>query len=355
MQRKLLPFFSYIFFLFFSCENNSLTNTEKSSPKEPNFQSLAELQDNLSLLGSPSSFDIMEDGRIVLTDLNSPKMIIYDQDGNQEKVIQAEGNGPLQFQNPSIVKYYDGKIYLWCSQQLKLITYTPDGDPIEEFKIFDRAISNFTPFEDKLIAYTKGGFMDSYIQVYDLGLGKLEKSLGEVSNEQVLLDIFSCSGGIDLKNNYLIYIPSDELKINKFDLTTMQSIEETSLTDEEFQVGEIKTNPVDMVNSDFNQAVKFINENSTVTGISALDKGMVLISEVGYYEGDAQKGITNSSHRFDKYYVLDDNFELTQVYKSNKILGASPCLMTTKGNSLYQLIQGQKENDEGFVIKTIDF
>ncbi|SDC54149.1 hypothetical protein SAMN04488104_1001157 [Algoriphagus faecimaris] len=348
-------FLLLIIFLIFSCKNTPNTNSDKFQLRETNFHSLVELQDNLFLLGSPSSFDIMEDGRIVLTDVNSPKMIIYDQGGNQEKVIQADGNGPLQFQNPSIVKYYDGKIYLWCSQQLKLITYTPDGDPIEEFKIFDRAISNFTPFEDKLIAYTKGGFMDSYIQVYDLGLGKLEKSLGEVSNEQVLLDIFSCSGGIDLKNNDLIYIASDELKINKFDLTTMQSIEEISLTDEEFQVGEIKTNPVDMVNSDFNQAVKFINENSTVTGIFALDKGMVLVSEVGYYEGDAQKGITNSSNRFDKYYVLNDNFDLTQVYKSNKILGASPCLMTTKGNSLYQLIQGQKENDEGFVIKTIDF
>lgn len=141
-----------LFTFLSSCKNTPNLNSDKFQLREPNFKALAELQDNLSLLGSPSSFDIMEDGRIVLTDVNSPKMIIYDQGGNQEKVIQADGNGPLQFQNPYIVKYYNGKIYLWCSQQLKLITYTPDGDPIEEFKIFDRAISNFTPFEDKIIA-----------------------------------------------------------------------------------------------------------------------------------------------------------------------------------------------------------
>lgn len=348
MNKFTLAFYALIIVLP-SC-NQSDSKIEAIELLDTGFHHYSDLQENQVLIGDVSSFAMMDDGGFVVADVNSPKLVIYDKDGSQTKVIPAAGDGPLQFLNPSLVKYYNGKIYLWCNQQLKLITYDRAGNPIEEFKLVDRAVSNFILYENKVVVYTKGGFRGPFIQVYNLTSREMEASLGEVSDEQVLLDIYSCSGGLEVKNNLLGFMASDKLDIHRYDLRRKEDLANISIPDDEFNVRKINRDPVDLVNSGFEKVIEYIHENSVVMGIFSLDEGHVVISEVGEYEGNPSTEGSNSSKRYTKYYFLNDSFEVRKVYQSSKSPQESPCLIESKGDKLYQLSRVQHADGERFVM-----
>ncbi|MHA7129955.1 6-bladed beta-propeller [Algoriphagus namhaensis] len=349
-----LIFILALFGLLASCEEKGFNQTDEFEIVKVEYKSYIKLNENLTVLGRPSSIAFSADG-FILTDSQSQQVILYDSKGNQIKVIKEAGSGPLQFQNPSIVKYHKGKFYIWCSQLLKLISYSDQGNPIAEYKVIDRAINDFVLFDNKIIAYSKGGFTDSYIHIYNLNSKELEISTGEVSNEQILLDIFACSGGIEIKNNELIFIAPDKLEIQKLDLNKYTYLEKTIITDNEFKVKKINTSPKDLVNSNFNQVIDYINENSTVTGIHQIDGGLVVVAEVGKYEGNAQTGVTNSSNRFNRYYVLNDKYELIKVFESNKLKRENPCLIAVRDDSLYMIFRGENDSEDNYELRVISF
>lgn len=340
--------------ILFSCKDSKSSNpkmVEEFEIVDSGIHHYIDLQENQTMVGIISSFSMMDDGGFVISATSSPKMIIYDKDGNQVKVVEATGSGPLEFNSCSLVKYYNGKIYLWSDQQLKLIIFDKEGNPIEEFKMFDRAVSDFMPYDDKMVVYTKGGFSDSFIHIYDLTSRSLILSMGEVGNEQKLLDIYECSGGLIVKNDVLCFLASDKLAIQRFDLQSMKSQQSLSISDTEFKVNRIKMNAVDLVNSNFTKVIEFIHENSVVTGIFSLDEGYVVISEVGEFELGSDKSVLNKSKRYNKYYYLNKSFDLLKIYKKKISSNESPCLIESKGNKLYKILQN--EDGEGFSISEL--
>lgn len=320
---------------------------------ESGFRPYVDLQENKALIGNITSFSMLDNDSFVISDNTLSKLVIYDEEGMQLKVIEGKGDGPLEFNSCPLVKYFDGKIYLWSDKQLKLITFDKAGNPIEEFKMFDRAISNFMVYNDKVVMYTKGGFSDSFVHVYDLSSKTLDKSFGEVGNEQILLDIYTCSGGLLIKDDILSYMGSDKLNIHRYDMKKNSSLKSVPILDKEFEVQKIEMDAVDFVNSNFNGLIDFIHENSVVAGVYSLDDGYVVVSEVGKYKAGIEENELDNSLRYNKYYFLNDNFELDKIYKTKKSSSESPCLIESKDNKLYRITQNKIGESYALLVFTL--
>jgi hypothetical protein len=91
MKRSTLSIIILIFSLI-SCKKSINSDANQIEPKQAEFNILYKLQENISILGNPSSFTHMEDGRMVISDLNSPKIIIYDKEGNPIHIIEKIRN-----------------------------------------------------------------------------------------------------------------------------------------------------------------------------------------------------------------------------------------------------------------------
>src|SRR5690606_32335951 len=152
-----------LLFLLAACGHNKDTDgvvtvqdivlVDKSELYHP----VSKLKENINVVGNILSFDFLDKETFVLASSN-PSVFIYSTSGEQLKEINRFGRGPYEYQEPAIVRAHDDKIFVWCSQQLKLIVFDSQGNPIVEYKGFSRAIKDFLLYNDNVIFYVSGGF-----------------------------------------------------------------------------------------------------------------------------------------------------------------------------------------------------
>jgi hypothetical protein len=101
------------------------------------------LDENIDVVGAISSCSFLDENRFVVSTVNPSSLFICGLDGKQTKEIAKVGPGPFDCISPSIVRVHDGKIYVWCQQQLKLLVYDTEGNGIGKYSFFNQAINNF--------------------------------------------------------------------------------------------------------------------------------------------------------------------------------------------------------------------
>ena len=60
-------------------------------------------------------------------------VFLYSSEGKQIRQIGNKGNARYEYSHPSAVRIYKDTIYVWSSFTLRFISYTMDGEPIEEY------------------------------------------------------------------------------------------------------------------------------------------------------------------------------------------------------------------------------
>lgn len=273
--------------------------------------SICTLQENISIVGEISSFDIVDSNQFVVTSVIPANVILYKKNGNQVQEIGEVGNGPFEYYRPSIVKVYNDMIYVWCSQLLKLIVFDLQGDPLNEYTNFRKSIKKFDLYDDMVCFYLSGGY-ESIIEIYSLSTGELVKSLGKSTEEHELLNIASSSGSLALSPSYLYYTLTDNLSIYQIGLSDFNAKKHT-LEDNDFSVKKIKHDAGDLINTDRKSALEYSLENSMVTGLFCTTEHLIITSETGHYE---HKGLQIKSHseRRVKFYLLNHKMETITSY-----------------------------------------
>ena len=233
--------------------------------------------------------------------------------GKQQKIINSNGRGPLEFITPSIVKYYNDEIYVWCSSQLKLIVFDINGKPIREYINFERAIRDFLIYDNYAVLYQSGGITGNFISIYDLKKELIIHNYGNTSQEHLLLSTRPDAGGMTIIENKLLYTTTDELGVYSIDLETFKEIKLLSFEDQEFKTEKLKTSARNLINNNKSEMMNYLNENSYVSGMYNLNNNIVIKAEVGTYIIDGT--IFDYSQRYNKLHFVNLKKEEIEVYK----------------------------------------
>src|SRR5690606_7384503 len=136
-MKNTLPLLFLLCFLVQSCNNNKSNND--AGVVIPNaYKKVARLEENLTMVGEILSFDFINEEDFIISTRKPSSVILYGPSGQQKSLISKVGQGPYEFLEPDIVKFFNEHIYVWCPSQLKLIKYSLDGTPIQEYSGFSK-------------------------------------------------------------------------------------------------------------------------------------------------------------------------------------------------------------------------
>jgi hypothetical protein len=294
-----------------ACLDNSKTKTVKDSSEiEEYFQ--FDLKENLDFLGSVKDVTFLSDSLIAIISNNPTRLFFYNMKGEQIKVVKRASDSKSDFLNPAIVKYFNSDLYLWCADLHKFFVYDSNGELIKSIKGPSYAIGDFVIKDGTAYCYINGG-QSHWLSIYDLDNETILRDLGSSSNEQLLLDRHLNSGGMTLFENNVFISPSDQLSV--FSVAEGLKLQKVkNIADESFKVDSVFQDPYQMVNTDINQLIDYLHQNSYVNGLFNIGDGLVLKAETGFLMQDEQN-ILNNNNRFENYYLIDSDFNFVKSYR----------------------------------------
>jgi WD40 repeat protein len=351
IMKNLIPLLSVILFLSLFCYSCGNQQNKKSAEyNEMNYDRLCYLQENIDICGNLNSICFLDESHFVVSTKENPSVFVYDETGKQTLQIARRGNGPFEYINPAIVRCdSDRNIYVWCSMTLKMIVFDENGKPLNEFH-FNRAIKDFVPYKNYIFLYSAGGF-ESVIDIYDRSAAKIITSIGKASEEHKLLSINDPAGGITLLNHSIIFTCADRFDIELCDINDTSKVFETKTYKtndiESFRVEHLNTTTVDLMNSNQDEAMKYISRNSVINGLFVTNDCVVLKAKSGTVDIENGKVLNNSL--FDIFYLFDKNlnylYELQNVWKTDDFL-VYDNLYASNGKDIYFIAIHNSDEEE---------
>lgn len=313
------------------------------------FSTLCVLGENINIVGDILSLAFLNRDSFVISTSNS-SIFIYNSSGEQIREIRRVGRGPHEYQIPSIIRVYNDKIFVWCSQQLKLIVLDVLGVPIKEYKGFSKAVKDFMLYDNHLILYSTRGHEGSYVEVYDLEKEEYLQVYGKTSNEHLVLDLLSCSGGMTLVDDELLYASPNELSINWVNLSNSET-GKIKLQDPTFNVKVLDSDANDLINKERAKVLDFLNKNSIITGLYATNDHVILKTEIGEFK--IEDHALDNTRRFAKYYILDKQLDFKFTFQIEHDLNYNNCLFAAYGNSIYATSTHYEDNKFSYNLKEL--
>ncbi|WP_439489503.1 hypothetical protein [Algoriphagus sp.] len=350
-------FLSLVIVFFYSCSNTDKTFVDSNfnSVQKNNHTVETKLKENLVQHGEIISIDFIDNDNFVVGTKNPSNVIVYNISGDQELVISNVGYGPFEFQQPSIIKSYNGNIYIWCPEQLKLIIYSLDGMPIKEYSSFTSAIRNFVPFGNKIAFYKASGSAENFIEIYDLDSEEKIYQGGEASNEHIVLSLSACMGAISYWDDKILFMNADNLKLTWLSETDLSKERKLEIQDDDFKVEKVEGQATSFINEHRMKAMKYIFENSIVTGMYNINNSLLVKAEVGRFETDFDNNHFDDSKRYNKYFVINHDLELINNFIMERMSFENPCLYSSNDEFLYSLVSIGEGNDYFYQLLKYDF
>ncbi|WP_209332882.1 6-bladed beta-propeller [Lunatimonas salinarum] len=341
-------------FFLFSCNEDRKFNFEIDSISTSlEIVEISTLNENLNLLGEITSFALIDDSRFVVSTVNPSKVFIFNFDGQQVYEIAYSGIGPNEFMEPSIVRSDGKRVFVWCRTQLKLLIFDLYGKPLDEHVGYKKAVVDFQVKDEYVFFYITGGFDGPYVSRVELGEHVSTEDFGFSTESHKLLGIMACSGGMAVESGELFFSSLAELGITIVDFDDHES-KIVNWNDPEFRTVELQESAIEIVNNNRNKMIELLNESSLVTGVFKIGKHIILKAEVGEYSPeDGKEGI--SRKRFDKFYQIDENFEILKTYKEAKSFENNNCLYQSYEGNLYFISIHSNEADYEYRLNRISF
>lgn len=294
-----------------------------------------ELSNKPRLLGELDSFHFVDEESFVVSAVQPPTVILFNKEGEQLRSIGRQGRGQFEYLTPSLVRSYNGLIYLWCSNLLKLMVFTQHGEAVKEYH-FSRAIKDFAIHNNMMFIYKSDDVSDRHIvSVFDLDSEKfLPHAFGHRTNEHDILNSSFCSGAMHIDDDHLYFAPTDRTKLYQVDLTDF-SVSEFMVDAPGFET-EIVRQPLNEFMGDVFTSVQYIFGSDLITGLFQVSGKIVLMAEAGEIEIQGLD-ITDYSNRRILFYFLDETNDLSYALRAAPMTGSSSCLYASVGGKVYML------------------
>jgi WD40 repeat protein len=309
-MKKIILFLSIPLLLFFyTCKESKykeiLTNNIKFTENR-----VILLQENIKILGEISSFSFIEKDKFLVASEKTGDIIIYDNNGFQIRVLNKIGNGPGEYVNPSIVKSFNKKIYVWDDRRLNLLLYDTLGTHIYTFSNVGIGVRDFITSDNDFFFYMTGG-QNNLICSYNLQTETIENVFGNSTEEHKVLSTNKKSGGmIEINKEFLIASSSElDLKLIGYDKSLKNTF---PFQDSEFKVERV-SDAINLFNIDRDKAMAYLMKNSYINGLYKNGNYIILVAKVGEIIKEIET--YNFSKRFTKYYIFDQHFKYKGAYK----------------------------------------
>ena len=335
--------------ILFSCSSRDNQQKLQFTSAVVKEEKIFELKENLEMVGGILSFDFLGKDNLIVASIRPSSVTLYDMDGNQLQTIGRNGEGPFEYLSPEIVRTFENRVYVFCRSLLKLMVFTDDGTPLREYTNFSKGIRDFKVYKDNLYIYSSGELDSDIIQVYHLGRGEfLANDFGIKSNEHNILVSYYCSGGMTIKDHVLYFTSVDALTIHRINLESLEySYQEVK--DESFKVDKIKVDHREfMANSE--KSIGYIYGADIVTGLYAVDDGLIITTEGGEVEMEALRPVNFYDKRFTRFYKLDNQLQLKEGIINKIKENQNNCLIVSNGMNIYYLISEEETSEAKYVL-----
>ena len=270
------------------------------------------LKENIGYLDKfVNDFFFVTDSSFVLS--NKKAIYLYNNKGEQLKVLGGYGRGPSEYISASQLYVSDSYIYVWCESLLKLIVFDAiNGEYIREYKKFTSAIQKFVVVDDLLVYfYISGNVDNNIIKTFNLESKSFLESFGDITESDRLLFVNANNGGLCIMGDSVLYsYPSKTL------ISSLKNNKKTNvceIIDNEFN---INIDGAERVDRDYIiQIINYINNNSCVTGVHSFNDNVYLMTEVGHVGMDGEKRKMDYSKRKIIVYKMDKNFNPVKKIK----------------------------------------
>lgn len=269
--------------------------------------SISSFPENNLPIGKIESASFIDIDRFVFCTSEPANVYIYKTNGQKELEFNNIGRGPNEFLSPTIVKCFNGLIYVWCSQQMKISIFDFNGQPISELLNLNRiGVSDFLVYNDFICFYHVGGW-EKIISIYDMKKSEYVLVDGVASNEHQVLSLRPKAGGMAIKNGTLYYVFADKLELYSIDLSNY-STDVIHIINTDFQVKELDTNSNDLINGQMQKALDYLFTNSIVTDLNIVNDTIIIITETGKFETSlVDKSLDFSNRYYQYYFISPDN------------------------------------------------
>lgn len=335
------------FLIIFSCKKENYLNSKLSL----DYHLVTTFNENTDLIGGIHTLSFINEDTLVVSTVNPANIYIYSSNGNQIKKIGKLGNGPGEFMSPNIIKVFDNQIYVWDSDNLKLIIYNKNGDYVSQYGNFAKAIKDFVIYDNFICFYYAGGH-SNIIGIYDLPNQKFIHQGIKASQEHILLNVNNCAGGLIIDENFLVYFSADELTLNSLNLNDFESINKTIL-DNEFKVASIQS-ANDIINNSPNKMIEYLMENSFVRDVYQTDKEYIIHYEIGSINYNEDNSFNNSERKNKFLFINKKTYNLESYYYENHEF-MSNCGYFNFNNKLYKLDSTEDKNSYKYSLYEVNF
>jgi len=227
------------------------------------------LHENIDIVGNIENADVTSDGNIVIFGLKPPQFSLFARNGEQITLIGREGRGPFEYSQPSMIRYYDGQIYIYDASKLGFIIFNEQGEPLrEELNIIRGGV------RDVAISPEGYYFRLTGIKPNEIALYKPETDeiitihkFQEREKENDMLSMLFDSGKIAKHENKLYFanVAINKVYIYNIDNDAIESVE---IPDKDFSVPDLDFEIRSA--QDLKRAEEYIFNNSRVRAIYTL-------------------------------------------------------------------------------------
>lgn len=302
-MRKTITLWMFAILLATSCtqrrENNTSEFINNQIVDSLSLEKRIDLSENMMHIGIINSFQFLNKMDLLVTTDNPAAVVVYGIDGQQKQKIGKVGNGPFEYLKPSIAKTHDNKIYVWCSMLLKLIVFDLEGKPIIEYTHLSEGIKDFTIYKHFFCYYTTN--KEEIVNILDLDTEPhTSRSFGQPSNEHQIIGFHQSSGALVVKDNFILFTPTNELEINKINIIDW-AISKSNIEDKDFIVSKINKTPSEVIGDPQNMV--YIFGSNMVQDLFETKNNIVLKAEIGNITMKNGQ-FKEISERRQKYYFL---------------------------------------------------
>ena len=258
------------------------------------------LDQSEQLLGQLQSATRLPNARIVAS-TDDPGVFLFESDGTFVRQLGQPGQGPFEYQNPTIVRAYKDHIAIWDAGNMKVTVYGDDGTDIEEWTGFTWSITDFAIRDGVLYSYY-GSLSAPYLRVWDLEAEEMIAEYDDAESvERAVLTQMEGSGSVSLHGDYLYALDPSNPAVHQYSLSD-ETETQLGIDDDAFSIPSTDASTVDELG--FEEAMMFGMSSSRSYKVYALESSLLTVLQHGSVSYDAplfDNGQPNPNARMESY------------------------------------------------------
>lgn len=254
------------------------------------------------LLNQLQSATRLSNDRLVVT-TDDPGVFLFESSGMFVRQLGAAGQGPFEYENPTILRAYDNTIAIWDAGNMKVIVYDQEGNSVNEWTGFTWAVDDFAIREGVLYSYY-AGVNAPYLRIWDL---EAEKMIAEYDDEESVeraaLSQMQGSGSLALHNDALYALDPASPSVRQYDVSE-GTVARYPIDDDAFALAALEASNIDELNAQFADVMQFGLSSSRSYQVFALESALLAVLQHGSISYDAplfEDGRPNTDARMELY------------------------------------------------------